>query len=199
LEAASRFARTATRGACSSSRTCIIMTDRQYPIGRFHAPDPVTEAHRSVAIADIEALPVLLREAMEDGTSAHLDVRYRPGGWTLRQVVHHLADSHLNAYIRFKLALTEDEPTIKPYDESSWAELPDSRLHPDVSLQLLEGLHGRWTALLRSMDDADFARGFFHPELAGVKRLDHVLMMYAWHGKHHLAHVRLAVSAGTDR
>jgi uncharacterized damage-inducible protein DinB len=171
------------------------MTDRQYPIGRFRAPESMTEEERKAAISGIEALPSRLHEALEGLDEAVFDRRYREGGWTLRQVVHHLADSHLNAYIRFKLALTEDVPTIKPYDEASWAELPDSLLHPEASLTLLDGLHRRWTALLRSMTEEDFGRGFNHPEQGRVIGLDEVLAMYAWHGRHHLERVRLAITA----
>jgi uncharacterized damage-inducible protein DinB len=119
-----------------------------------------------------------------------LDTRYRPGGWTVKQVVHHVPDSHLNAYTRFKLALTEDEPTIKPYDEAAWAELPDSQQVPiDVSLTLLESLHGRWVSLLRSMKAADFRRGLRHPEHDRVLTLGQMLALYAWHGRHHVGHI----------
>ena len=130
-----------------------------------------------------------MRAAVAGLTPERFDTPYRPGGWTVRQVVHHVPDSHMNAYVRFKLALTEDEPTIKPYEEAAWAELADSASTPvDVSLTLLETLHDRWVRLLRSMTEADFARKFRHPQL-GVVPLDKNLALYAWHGKHHVAHI----------
>lgn len=140
-------------------------------------------------IDDIAALPADLRAAVAGFSPNQLDTPYRPGGWTVRQVVHHVPDSHLNSYVRFKLAVTEEEPVIKPYDEAAWAELPDAR-GDDVegSLLLLAALHRRWTHFLRSLDDAQFGRSFRHPEL-GVVTLDHNLQLYAWHGRHHLAHV----------
>lgn len=129
-----------------------------------------------------------LRAAVEGLTEAQLDTPYRPGGWTVRQVVHHVPDSHLNAYIRMKLALTEDGPTIKPYDENLWAELSDSRMPVDASLSLMDALHRRWVTVLRSLQPADFARTFLHPE-AGVVSLDRLIALYAWHGRHHVAHI----------
>jgi len=130
-----------------------------------------------------------MRAAVAGLTPERFDTPYRPGGWTVRQVVHHVPDSHMNAYVRFKLALTENEPTIKPYEEAAWAELADSASTPaDVSLTLLETLHDRWVRLLRSMTEADFARKFRHPQL-GVVPLDKNLALYAWHGKHHVAHI----------
>jgi hypothetical protein len=140
-------------------------------------------------IGEIEAAPAQFRAAVQGLTEQQLDTPYRPDGWTVRQVVHHLADSHLNAYIRFRLALTEDQPTIKPYDQSQWAELPDARTAPvETSLQLVDSLHQRLVLLLRSMSDADFARTFLHPK-RGVMRLDTCLAMYAWHSRHHAAHI----------
>jgi len=130
-----------------------------------------------------------LRAAVAGLRPEQLDTPYRPGGWTVRQVVHHVPDSHMNSYMRFKLALTEDEPTIKPYDEKLWAELADTPATPvEVSLTLLESMHDRWVRLLRSLQDAHFERQFRHPEL-GVVRLDRNLALYAWHGKHHVAHI----------
>jgi len=163
--------------------------DLSYPIGRFEYPESVTPEMRARWIGEIEAAPAQFRAAVQGLTERQLDTPYRPGGWTVRQVVHHLADSHLNAYVRFRLALTEDEPTIKPYDQSKWAELPDARTAPaEISLQLIDSLHQRWVLLLRSMSEADFARTFLHPE-RGVMRLDTCLAMYAWHNRHHAAHI----------
>ena len=130
-----------------------------------------------------------MRAAVAGLTPEQLDTPYRPGGWTVRQVVHHVPDSHINSYVRFKLALTEEEPTIKPYDEARWAKLADTATTPvEVSLTLLDSLHSRWVPLLQSLTEADFARQFRHPEL-GMVRLDRNLALYAWHGKHHVAHI----------
>jgi hypothetical protein len=165
------------------------MADLSYPIGKFSFPESTNPEERRRWIAEIVEAPARLRAAVEGLTPAQLDSPYRPGGWTVRQVVHHVPDSHLNSYIRVKLALTEDEPTIKPYDEALWAELADTPATPvEVSLTLLEALHGRWVPLLRSLSDADFSRQFRHPEL-GLVRLDSNLALYAWHGKHHVAHI----------
>lgn len=162
--------------------------DLQYPIGRFRLEGEITEDQRRL-IGEIEETPARLRAAVAGLSQEQLDTPYRPGGWTVRQVAHHLPDSHLNAYTRFKLALTEEEPTIKPYDQERWAELGDSRTAPvEVSLALLESLHRRWVLLLKSLTAADFARTFRHPEL-GVVTLDKNLCLYAWHGRHHVAHV----------
>ena len=164
--------------------------DPRYPIGKFRLEGEVTPERRKGWIAELEALPSRLRDAVSGLDDAQLDTPYRPDGWTVRQVLHHVPDSHMNAYIRFKLALTEDEPTIKPYLEGPWAELPDTRATPpDVSLALLKALHQRWVALMRSMSEADFGRTFVHPEHGRVIKLDEVLPMYAWHGKHHTAHI----------
>ncbi|MEK6570441.1 MAG: YfiT family bacillithiol transferase, partial [Bacteroidota bacterium] len=133
--------------------------------------------------------PANLRGAVRGLSDRQLDTPYRPGGWTVRQVVHHVPDSHLNAYIRFKLALTENEPTIKPYEQQLWAELPDARTGPiEMSLALLEALHKRWVLLLQSLNPSDFNRTFRHPEL-GLMTLDRTLALYAWHGRHHVAHI----------
>ncbi len=143
-------------------------------------------------IDQIAAAPLRMREAVSGLTPSQLDTTYRPGGWTLRQVVHHVPDSHLNAYVRFKLALTEDGPTIKPYDEARWAELSDTRDTPlNTSLAMLEALHDRWVRLLRSMAPADFQRQLKHPE-SGTMTLDALLSLYAWHGRHHVAHITSA-------
>src|SRR6476620_1609193 len=145
--------------------TTSVQTDLSYPVGRFDFNQPIAEADHPRLIAEIAATPGALRSAVAGLSRDQLETRYRPGGWTVKQVVHHVPDSHLNAYTRFKLALTEDEPTIKPYDEAAWAELPDSQRVPiEVSLDLLDALHMRWVALLRSMDAADFNRGLRHPE-----------------------------------
>lgn len=161
----------------------------RYPIGRFKAPEHVSADDRARWIDEIAQLPLLLHGAVEDLSDGQLETPYRPGGWTIRQVVHHLADSHMNAYIRFRLALTEDTPTIKPYDESAWAELVDARGAPQTdSLDLVRSLHRRWIRLLRSMDEDAWARAFDHPE-SGEYPLTRALAQYAWHGKHHLAHI----------
>lgn len=165
------------------------MNDPRYPIGRFN-PDPnPTPATRARHIDQISSLPARLRQLAATFTPKQLDTPYRDGGWTARQVIHHVPDSHLNAYVRCKLALTETSPTIKPYDEGAWARLKDSELTPvETSLKLLEAVHERWVVLLRTLEPQDFARQFNHPE-AGMKNLDWLLACYSWHGNHHLAHV----------
>lgn len=165
--------------------------DLRYPVGKFDWPEVVTAERLAQAIDEIAALPALMRAACAGLSEAQLDTPYRPDGWTVRQVVHHTADSHINSYVRFRLALTEDEPTIKPYKEALWAELADGRTAPvDLSLSLLDAMHARWVMLLRSMSDADFARTFRHPE-RGLVRLDVTAALYAWHGRHHLAHIAI--------
>ncbi len=164
------------------------MTDLRYPIGKFNYDGPLTEEKRQRLLGDIAQAPANLRSAVKGLSEAQLDTPYRPGGWTVRQVVHHVPDSHMNAFIRFKLALTEDEPTIKPYAEDRWAQLADTRATPiEVSLTLLDSLHNRWVRLLRSLSPEDWKRTFRHPEL-GVMTLDKTLAMYAWHGRHPAAH-----------
>ncbi|HVB86814.1 MAG TPA: bacillithiol transferase BstA [Candidatus Dormibacteraeota bacterium] len=164
--------------------------DLRYPIGKFQRPSqPLTPDQRREFIGSIAETPDKLAAAIAGLTPAQFDTPYRPGGWTVRQVVHHLPDSHMNSYVRFKLALTEDEPTIKPYDEARWAELADSRETPiGTSLALLEHLHDRWVVLLRSFAPDDWSRTFRHPELGPVT-LDQTLALYAWHGRHHVAHI----------
>ena len=163
--------------------------DLSYPIGRFEWKVESSPEQRRERIDRIQAAPARLMAAVRGLSEEQLDTAYRPGGWTLRQVVHHLADSHLNSYVRFRLALTEDAPAIKDYDQERWAELHDARRAPvAVSLVLLEALHRRWVQLLRSMAPPDFARTFVHPEL-GVVSLDRSLALYAWHGDHHIAHI----------
>lgn len=166
------------------------MTDLKYPVGKFDFDAPIAEAEHARLIDEIAATPAALRAAVTGLSRDQLETRYRPGGWTVKQVVHHVPDSHMNAYSRFKLALTEDEPTIKPYDEAKWAELPDSqKVAAEVSLRLVEAIHERWVPLLRSMDSADFRRGFRHPDHGRVLTLQQVLGLYAWHGRHHVAHI----------
>jgi len=163
--------------------------DLQYPIGRFEWRGPNSEGDRKRYVDEIELAPARLRAAVAGLAAEQLDTPYRPGGWTVRQVVHHVPDSHMNSYVRFRLALTEQEPTIKPYDEGHWAELNDARTAPvEISLGLLEALHARWVLLLRSLASGDFVREFRHPEL-GTVSLDKNLALYAWHGRHHVAHI----------
>ena len=165
------------------------LSDPRFPIGKFRYLGPPTDGQRQAFIADIASTPLALRAATVGLSQQQLDTPYREGGWTVRQVVHHVPDSHLNAYVRFKLALTEDEPTIKPYAEDKWAELADTKSTPlEVSLVLLESLHDRWVRLLRSLGPEDWKRQFRHPEL-GVVPLEKNVALYAWHGKHHVAHV----------
>jgi hypothetical protein len=163
--------------------------DLRYPIGKFQFPATVSADDRQLFIEQIAETPANLRAALEDLNEEQLDTPYRPGGWTVRQVVHHVPDSHINSYVRFRLALTEDNPAIKGYEEALWAELPDARSGPvEMSLGLLDALHVRWTLLLRSLCEQDFKRTFQHSQLGSV-RLDQVLALYAWHGRHHVAHV----------
>ena len=164
--------------------------DLRYPIGEFTIPkDPLTPEERRRSIDQIAEAPAKLREAVSGLSEEQMDTPYRPDGWTVRQVAHHVPDSHMNAYVRFKLALTETEPTIRPYEESEWARLEDSKATPvAVSLDLLDLLHRRWLVLLRSLDEKAFARTLRHPAM-GLMNLDHLLSMYAWHGRHHVAHI----------
>lgn len=161
----------------------------QYPLGPFEPPAPITSEERDRFVHHLDALPDAVRTAVEGLSDDQLDAPYRPDGWTVRQVVHHLADSHLNGYVRFRWTLTEDEPTIKAYDQDAWAELSDAR-HMAVasSLTLLDALHARWVRLGRSLSDADWARAFYHPK-SGRMTLDGALALYAWHGRHHTAHI----------
>jgi len=165
------------------------MSDLRYPVGKFNYDGPPSESQRKQFLDDIAGTPEKLRAAVAGLSDVQLDTPYRPGGWTVRQVVHHVPDSHLNSYVRFKLALTEDEPTIKPYAEDRWAELADTQSTPiEVSLSLLESLHDRWVRLLRSLALGDWKRTFRHPEL-GAMTLEKTLALYSWHGKHHVAHI----------
>ena len=161
----------------------------QYPIGHFTWPGGSTPADRASWVGGIAATPHRLREAVAELTPEQLDTRYRDGGWTVRQVVHHYADDHLNSYLRFKLALTEEAPRIVGYSESSWAELPDARTGPiEPSLDFLTALHVRWVKAWESLQDADWNRAFVHP-VRGSVSLDHLACMYAWHGRHHVAQI----------
>src|SRR6266536_2335013 len=165
------------------------MSDPRYPIGKFAYDGPPTEQQRNKFIDDIEQTPAHLRVAVQGLSPQQIETPYREGGWTVRQVVHHVPESHMNAYIRFKLALTEDNPTIKPYAEDAWAKLADVKRTPiETSLGLLDALHQRWVTLLELLKPDDFTRPLVHPE-AGPLTLDYLLQMYAWHGKHHVAHV----------
>ncbi|MFC0270835.1 YfiT family bacillithiol transferase [Metabacillus herbersteinensis] len=166
------------------------MEDLRYPIGKFEAPIEIRHSDRQKWIEVLVETPRLLKEATSDLTNEQLDTTYRPGGWTVRQVVHHLADSHMNSFIRFKLSLTENVPVIKPYNESEWAGLNDS-IDADVqlSINLLYSLHARWVILLKAMTDQDFTKAFFHPETQVKTNLHTALGMYAWHSQHHLAHI----------
>jgi hypothetical protein len=164
------------------------VADPRYPVGRFKPiPNPAADV-RKQAIADLSALPARMREAVEGLSDAQLDTPYREGGWTLRQVVHHVADSHMNGLIRVKLALTEDNPTIKPYKEARWAELPDARLPVEISLKIIEGVHARLDAIVAGLSDADFKRTFVHPE-SGQNTLETWVQLYGWHSRHHVAHI----------
>jgi uncharacterized damage-inducible protein DinB len=165
------------------------MEDLRFPIGRFQRPASLSPGQRRDAIDSIAATPARLRAAVAGLDAAQLDTPYRPDGWTVRQVIHHVPDSHSNALIRFKLALTEDVPTIKPYDEAAWAKLEDARSTPiETSLSLVDGLHDRWVRILNAMSPADFARGLRHPE-NGPMTLDQMLALYEWHGRHHVGHI----------
>jgi len=163
--------------------------DLRYPIGEFKYEGPLTDEQLQAGIARIEEAPARMRAAVAGLDKTQLDTPYRPEGWTVRQVVHHVPESHLNSYTRFKLALTEDEPVIKPYFEDRWAKLDDARQAPiALSLDLLEALHGRWIWFLRSLKPEDFQRTFRHPEL-GLVSLDKAVGLYAWHGQHHVAQI----------
>ncbi len=162
----------------------------KYPVGKFKAPDSFSKQLIEEWIQTIDELPRKLKATVKNFNDMQLDTPYRDGGWTVRQVVHHLADSHLNSYMRFKLALTEDTPTIKPYFEERWAELDDAKNAPvEISVSLLEALHSRWVYFLRKMTDEDFKKKFHHPESKRDFELRTILALYAWHCRHHLAHI----------
>lgn len=162
--------------------------DLRYPIGPFQRRDGLGPADRATLIDQIAALPAQLQASVTGLDNAQLDTPYRPGGWTVKQVVHHLADSHMNAFTRFRLGLTEHEPTVKPYNEKAWAELADSTLDPALSLAILGPLHQRMVTMLRAVADDGWARVLHHPE-SGRMTVDTVLQIYAWHGRHHVAHI----------
>ncbi len=165
----------------------------RYPIGQAQLPPtPLTPAERVPYLQQLAELPARLTAAARQVGGERLQLPYRPGGWTGRQVIHHVADSHINAYCRFRLALTEDNPTIRPYDEAAWAELPDVAATPiTVSLSLLDSLHSRWLTLLHHLDEAQWQRTFYHPGNQQTSTLEQTLVLYAWHGRHHLAHLEL--------
>ncbi|GAB4466717.1 MAG: bacillithiol transferase BstA [Thermoflexibacter sp.] len=166
------------------------MEDLRYPIGKFAYKGAYSAQEKDQLILQIAEIPALLREAVNGLSENQLDTPYREEGWTVRQVIHHLPDSHANAYIRFKLALTEDNPTIKPYHEDRWATLPDTFHTPiEVSLAMLEAIHFRWVMLLKNMQEKDFEKTYFHPESQKVFNLEYVLGMYVWHGQHHIAQI----------
>ena len=162
--------------------------DPRYPVGRFTPPSTITPDDRTDAIATLAELPEQLRNAVDGLSFTQLSTPYREGGWTLRQVVHHVADSHINAYVRVKLALTEDWPTIKPYDEEAWAKLHDVAAPIEWSLELVESLHARWVMLLQSLKDEHWKRGCHHPE-NGPMTVEVLALLYAWHSRHHVAHI----------
>lgn len=165
------------------------MSDLRFPIGKFQFQGPLTPEHIQSLIDQIEQAPHNMRAAVAGLSDQQLDTPYRPEGWTVRQVVHHMPDSHVNAYVRFKLALTEPEPTIRPYMEERWAELPEAKSAPvEMSLALLETLHRRWVVVLRNLRTEDFQKKFRHPELGEVS-LERNTALYAWHGRHHVAHI----------
>lgn len=165
------------------------MSDPRYPIGKFTYDGPPSEDQRKKFIDDIAATPAALRAAVMGLSPEQIETPYRDGGWTVRQVVHHVPESHMNAYVRFKLALTEDQPTIKPYEQDRWANLPDVQSTPlEVSLSLLELLHDRWVRVLRAIQPEEWKRSFNHPEL-GTVPLEKNLVLYSWHGQHHVAHI----------
>jgi DinB superfamily len=170
--------------------------DLRFPIGEFHAPESISPEDRARYIEIVATTPARLRVSVTGLTAAQLDTPYRPGGWTVRQVIHHVPDSHMNAYIRFKLALTELDPKVKPYDEAAFAQLADAIETPvDVSLTLLDCLHQRWVIMMRGMSERDWKKRYIHPESnRGSMVLDNVLAMYAWHGDHHIAHVKQAIA-----
>jgi hypothetical protein len=165
--------------------------DRQYPIGKFTPKETYTTDELSSLISTIEALPEKLEALCKSLTLQQLDQPYRPGGWTAQQVIHHIADSHMNAYIRCKWMLTEETPLIKAYNEKAWAETPETKADPKLSVELIKVLHKKWVVLLRSLSEADLKKSFIHPETHKHVRFDRLVALYAWHGEHHLGHLRL--------
>lgn len=170
--------------------TAATTTELRFPIGEFDPDAPIAAADRAKRIREIAAAPAALRAAIAGLSESQLETPYRPGGWTVKQVVHHVPESHFQAYCRMKLALTEEQPTVKPYEESLWARLPDVPKIPlELSLTLVDAVHARWDILLHAMTDADFGRTYYHPGYKRVYTMDQVVAMYAWHGKHHIAHI----------
>jgi hypothetical protein len=169
------------------------MESLMFPIGKFQLPDTINDEHVSTWIETIASFPEQLRSEVSSLPEQQLDTTYRPGGWSIRQIVHHCADSHLNSYIRIKLALTEETPTVKPYFEDKWAELTDGKsLSVEASLKIIEGLHARWVFLLKSLTSQELERSFFHPEHNKTIQIDEIVGFYAWHCDHHLAHIAIA-------
>ena len=166
----------------------------RYPIGKFIARDSYSTDELQHCIERIENLPREIEKIINSMTIKQLDTPYREGGWTARQVVHHMADSHMNAYIRLKWSLTESTPTIKAYDEKAWAQTPETRLDPVISIELLKALHTKWSALLRRLAPADFQKEFLHPDTKKNMRLDRITAMYAWHGEHHFGHLKIVAN-----
>jgi len=162
----------------------------KYPIGNFKAPETYSMSENRKRIEIIRNLPDAMSKSIGSLNTAQLDTPYRPEGWTIRQLVHHVADSHINAFTRFKLGLTETNPTIRPYDQSAWCEMSDAKnLEPAVSMKIIEGIHGRWAHVLENMSDSDFNREIFHPEMNKSLHLGTMLALYSWHSSHHLAHI----------
>ena len=165
----------------------------QYPIGKFTAKEAYTSEEISTLIHSIETIPGKIEDVYKKLSPQQLDTPYRPGGWTARQVLHHIPDSHMNAYIRIKWSLTEDTPLIKAYDEKTWAETYETKLDPALSVALLKSLHAKWVTLLRSLSKEDLQKSFIHPETGKNVRLDRLIALYAWHGEHHLGHLKLVL------
>lgn len=164
----------------------------KYPVGKFVKPESITKDHIDSAISEIENCPNIVKTEIQNLDEQDLQLRYRPESWTISQIVHHCADSHINSYMRFKLALTENVPTIKPYEESFWSELKDNQMSPLVSLKLLEALHERWVYLLKTLKDEDLNKEFIHPEQSEKISLKENILIYGWHCRHHLEHIRQA-------
>ncbi|MEQ9413407.1 MAG: putative metal-dependent hydrolase [Cyclobacteriaceae bacterium] len=163
--------------------------DDRYPIGPFNGKDTYTKEELTALTQEIAKLPARITKEVDGMTNDQLETPYREGGWTIRQVIHHLADSHMNAYIRMKWALTENSPLIKAYDEKAWAETRETKLDPQISLALLKSLHAKWVALINSFSEEDLLREFTHPETKKNQSLEKMIAMYAWHSNHHLAHI----------
>ena len=182
---------TSASGDASGDASDGASKNTRYPIGRFSYDGDSSRVAIDRSIATVESLPNALRAAVEGLSGEQMDTPYREGGWTPHQVVHHVADSHMNAYMRMKLAMAEDAPAIKPYDEAAWARLPDTRVVPaTVSLDLIDSLHARWVALMHEMTDSDFERTYIHPDHQRAVPMREVVALYAWHGRHHTGHIK---------